>query len=244
MTPHLHPERGQKMVPFAVERCQSHDVPAELTVPAGKRTMFIEENFVGGGGKHTTDIRVGHGSTLVYSWNVVSDGNAERSITLSLASNATALFFGIVLGKNRDRVQLHLDVRHEAEDAKSASVLRILLHDYSRFDADVHLRVLKEAHRADAFFESRAILLGEHARVSVRPALEIEARDVLAKHAATTGPVDPEQLFYLTSRGLDNTAAQRAIVDGFVYDVLRKLPKEEARSLVIARWDHALTHSA
>lgn len=243
MTHQHHSNREQSLVSFDVERCKTQDVPAHLTIPAGKRVLFIEENFVGESGKHSTDIHAGQESALVYAWNVVSRENAERSFTLSLAAKATVLFYGIVLGRGRGRLQFHLQVLHEAEDAKSASVLRILLHDHSRFDAGAIIRVLKEAHRADAYFESRAILLGEHARVSVRPALEIEARDVLAKHAATTGPVDPEQLFYLTSRGFDGIAAQRAIVNGFVYDVLRKLPKEEARSLTIARWDHALAHS-
>lgn len=241
MTTQLRSTDGnESMAPYQVRRYQTRDIPAELSVPAGERTLLIEENFIGEGGTSSATVHVGEGSTLVYAWNVVSHENAERTIALSLASHATALFYGIVLGRERGRLQFHLDVRHEAEDAKSASVLRVLLHDAARFDADATLHVLPQAHRSDAYFESRAILLGEHAQSTVRPALEITARDVIAKHAATTGPVDPEQLFYLQSRGLDMPAAQRAIIDGFVYDVLRKLPKEEARTLTTSRWDHAL----
>ena len=167
MTLQQHSDHEQGVVPFDIERCQTHDVPATLTIAAHARTLFIEENFIGENGNHSTAVHVGQGSTLVYSWNVVSDGDTERTITLSLAAGATALFYGIVLGKHRGRMQFHLDVRHEAEDAKSASVLRILLHDAARFDADANIHVLKQAHRADAYFESRAILLGEHARGEV-----------------------------------------------------------------------------
>jgi Fe-S cluster assembly protein SufD len=52
--------------------------------------------------------------------------------------------------------------------------------------------------------------------------LEIEADDVRCTHGATVGPVDEEQLFYTTSRGLSPDAAARLIVEGFFREVFEK----------------------
>ena len=45
-------------------------------------------------------------------------------------------------------------------------------------------------------------------------------------HEATTGRLSEPQLFYLTSRGLDEDEAKSLIVLGFLGDVLVELPFE------------------
>ena len=49
---------------------------------------------------------------------------------------------------------------------------------------------------------------------------------VRCSHASTVGPVDPEQRFYLESRGVPPTIADRLIVAGFFDEVVRQLPGE------------------
>jgi Fe-S cluster assembly protein SufD len=53
---------------------------------------------------------------------------------------------------------------------------------------------------------------------------------VRCTHGATIGQVDEEQLFYLMARGLDRTAAQRLIVEGFFAPVLDRIPLEAVRT--------------
>ncbi len=56
------------------------------------------------------------------------------------------------------------------------------------------------------------------------PNLEIETNDVKCSHASTVGPIDPEQRFYLESRGVPPNVADRLIVLGFFDEVLDQLP--------------------
>ena len=56
------------------------------------------------------------------------------------------------------------------------------------------------------------------------PNLEIETNDVRCSHASTVGPIDPEQRFYLESRGIPTQIAERLIVLGFFDEVLDQLP--------------------
>ena len=65
------------------------------------------------------------------------------------------------------------------------------------------IRVDPGAQRTDAFQESRNLLLSPEAHADAIPGLEIEADDVRCTHAAAIAQIDRDQLFYLTSRGLD-----------------------------------------
>jgi Fe-S cluster assembly protein SufD len=66
------------------------------------------------------------------------------------------------------------------------------------------------------------------------PNLEIENNDVRCSHASTVGPVDVDQRFYLESRGVPPTVAERLIIAGFFDEVLADLPDVPARAAVRA----------
>jgi Fe-S cluster assembly protein SufD len=68
------------------------------------------------------------------------------------------------------------------------------------------------------------LLLSGNARADSLPRLEIEADDVKCSHGATIGELDSEATFYLMSRGLSRTQAERLVVLGFLGEVLSKLP--------------------
>lgn len=77
--------------------------------------------------------------------------------------------------------------------------------------------------------ESRVLMLSEHARGDANPILLIDEDDVEAGHAASVGRVDPEQLYYLTSRGISQKEAERLVIHGFLDPVVRELPIEDVK---------------
>lgn len=77
--------------------------------------------------------------------------------------------------------------------------------------------------------ESRVLMLSENARGDANPILLINEDDVEAGHAASVGRVDPEQLYYLMSRGISRTEAERLVIHGFLDPVVRELPIEDVK---------------
>ena len=63
-------------------------------------------------------------------------------------------------------------------------------------------------------------MLGDEAHADSIPKLEILTDDVKCSHGATVGPVDRKQVFYLMSRGLDESQAEELIVNGFFHQLL------------------------
>jgi len=87
------------------------------------------------------------------------------------------------------------------------------------------------AHRCDAYQTNRNILLSETARAHSVPNLEILTNDpTRCGHAASVGPVDEDQLFYLMSRGISRKEAERLVVFGFFREVLDRVEFEEIRT--------------
>ena len=77
--------------------------------------------------------------------------------------------------------------------------------------------------------ESRVLMLSENARGDANPILLIDEDDVEAGHSASVGRVDPEQLYYLMSRGISRTEAERLVIHGFLDPVVRELPIEDVK---------------
>ena len=89
--------------------------------------------------------------------------------------------------------------------------------------------------QTSSYQECRNLLLSPQAGAEPIPVLEIEANDILrCGHGATAGAIDPTQLFYAQTRGLDAEAAERMIVRGFFEQVVSKIEDETIRERILA----------
>jgi Fe-S cluster assembly protein SufD len=95
------------------------------------------------------------------------------------------------------------------------------------------VRVEPEARGSSSNQANRNLLLSEKAQATSEPILEILNNDILrCSHGATVGPVDPEHLFYLESRGIPHPIAERMLVQGFLGEVLDRIPVARVRDAV------------
>ncbi len=98
--------------------------------------------------------------------------------------------------------------------------------------------------QTSSYQECRNLLLSPSAGAEPIPVLEIEANDILrCGHGATAGAVDPIQLFYAQSRGLDPDAAERLIVRGFFEQVMGRISDEPIHSAMLAALAARIGHA-
>ncbi len=102
------------------------------------------------------------------------------------------------------------------------------------------IRVDPGAQGTDAFQECRNLLLSPDAHADAIPGLEIEADDVRCTHAAAIAQIDRDQLFYLTSRGLDSAEAKSLIIEGFLESLVERLPEGPVRDEISAALEKRL----
>ncbi|HPC81929.1 MAG TPA: Fe-S cluster assembly protein SufD [Thermoanaerobaculaceae bacterium] len=133
--------------------------------------------------------------------------------------------YGVAMGGNRQHLDHHTEHLHAAPHTRSNLDFKVALTQAARSAYTGMIRIAEGAGASEAYQENRNLLLSEHARAESIPELEILTDDVRCSHGATVAPLDPEQLFYLLSRGLPPGQAQRLIVYGFLDQTLQRLPE-------------------
>lgn len=138
---------------------------------------------------------------------------------------AELTILGIILGKNQEQFTLNINIYHKAPKTRSRVNIRGVFRDHAVFNNQGLIHIKKGAKNADGFFTAK-VLLFDDAKGRTIPSLEIDENEVKAGHAATTGQVDQNILFYLCSRGLTQKAAEKLIVSGFFEPIVKELPQK------------------
>ena len=164
---------------------------------------------------------------------------AKTDVGATLAGEgAISEIYGVAMGGEAQQFDQHTEHRHEASRTHSDLHTRVVLTDAARCAYTGLIRIASQAAGCEAYQENRNLLLSDDARAESIPELEISNPDVRCTHGATVAPVDAEQLFYLGSRGLPRSQAQRLIVYGFLDQTLARLPhatRERLEAMVAAR---------
>jgi Fe-S cluster assembly protein SufD len=156
-----------------------------------------------------------------------------------LAEGAEASLDGLALLDGGQVADTHSFLEHAEPNAISHQLHKCIVDGKARAVFSGKIRVAPHAQGTDARQQSRNLLLSETARVDTKPQLEIYADDVKCSHGATVGQLDPEELFYLQSRGLNADDARNLLTYGFAADVINRIPvtslRRALRQLVMAR---------
>jgi Fe-S cluster assembly protein SufD len=98
--------------------------------------------------------------------------------------------------------------------------------------------VPKAAQLTDAGQLNRNLLLSPKARVDTKPQLEIIADNVKCSHGATVSQLEDEEVFYLRSRGLDETDARNLLINAFATEIINQLPIASLRERLSKAVNH------
>ncbi len=115
---------------------------------------------------------------------------------------------------------------HQAPNTKSDLLYKNTLRDKTRTIFSGLIIVDADAQKTDAYQSNRNLMLSDDAEANSLPGLEIQANDVRCTHGATSSRIDPEQEFYLQSRGIAKAQADELLTFGFFEEVLNRLENE------------------
>ena len=123
---------------------------------------------------------------------------------------------------NREYIYNNILVEHLAPFCYSSQLFKGVLGGNSRSSFEGEIYVDSKAQGTDAYQLNNNLLISEDATAKSSPRLRICAEDVKVSHGSTTGQLDEEQLFYLTSRGVPYIEAKKMLIQGFLKEVRRE----------------------
>ncbi|MEO8467860.1 MAG: Fe-S cluster assembly protein SufD [Gammaproteobacteria bacterium] len=141
--------------------------------------------------------------------------------------------FGLFIAGAGQHLDNHTTIVHAAPETRSDEAFRGIIGDRGRGVFNGKVVVRPKAQRIDARQSNDNLLLGAHAEIDAKPELEIYADDVKCSHGATVGELDPDHLFYLRARGLDENDARRVLTTAFAASVLERVRDEPWRTRLI-----------
>jgi Fe-S cluster assembly protein SufD len=168
-------------------------------------------------------------------WVALGFGSARGKVRMETklaGPGADGRVTGAYASHGRQHVDFDTTQEHAAPHTTSDLAFRGVLQGRSEAVWRGNIIVDPGAQQTDAFQESRNLLLSKKAHADAIPGLEIQANDVRCTHAAAIAQIDPEQLFYLKSRGLRDDAAKRLVIEGFLAALVERFEEGPVRTVL------------
>src|SRR5437667_4872888 len=165
------------------------------------------------------------------------DGNLGSKVTMKypavllMEEGARGDILSVAFASDRMHQDAGAKVTHLAPHTTSQILSKSVSKGTGRASYRGLVRVNPGAHHTKSSVRCDALLLDEDARTDTYPTIRVEENQTEVGHEATVSKVGDDQLFYLMSRGLDETEAYSLIVNGFIEPITRELPMEYAVEL-------------
>jgi Fe-S cluster assembly scaffold protein SufB len=174
---------------------------------------------------------------------IIDFGGAYSRLALNChleGEGAEARTLGAV-GLTGDQVSEHPTVLdHLSPHSTSMQLYKSALNGTSRAVINGRVVIRQDAQKVSSSQYNKNLLLSSGAYVHSKPELRVAADDVQAAHGATTGQLNPDELFYLQARGLSAAIAQELISGGFLQEVVEHLSSAPLRGWATARLQESL----
>lgn len=143
---------------------------------------------------------------------------------LQTAERSHCTLDGLTLISGRQLADTHTCIDHAKPHGISRQLHKCIVGGSAHAVFNGKVIVREGAQRTDAKQSNRNLLLTTKAQIDTKPQLEIFASDVKCTHGATIGQLDSEEVFYLQSRGLTESAARNLLTYAFGAEVIDRIP--------------------
>ncbi|HEY6232210.1 MAG TPA: Fe-S cluster assembly protein SufD [Pyrinomonadaceae bacterium] len=137
---------------------------------------------------------------------------------------------GLYLVTGAQHTDTHSVIDHRKPHCTSHQLYKGILDGKSRAVFNGKVFVRHDAQKTDAMQTNKNLLLSNEARVDTKPQLEILADDVKCAHGAAVGQIEPDELFYLETRGIHTDLARNLLTYGFAEEVIGKIKIDSIRN--------------
>ena len=175
--------------------------------------------------------------SVLAAFNVLV-GSARTKLGVSSeirGDGAEVKLFGLVAAHDRQLIDVNTFQRLDGKASTSDSLYLSALYDHAKAVNYGVIRVEPTSSGTGSYQECRNMLLSDKAGADPIPVLEILTNDVArCGHGATAGALDPDEMFYIMTRGLPRRDAEQLLVRGFYQRVVAAIPEPQVRARVLA----------
>lgn len=206
-----------------------HNGASEVYIKPGAKVQFASVHHLG---EQATDVTYrravveNDGSIEWIVGEMNSGDSASETLSILKGNGSTSDAKVIAVGAGSQRLNYTTKAVHFGKSSSSQMITRAVMREGATAIINGITKIEKGATKADGQQTEKVLMLSPKARGDANPILLIDEDDVTAGHAASVGQVNPEQIYYLMSRGISRADAERLIIYGFLAPVVSDIPLE------------------
>ncbi|WP_151735425.1 Fe-S cluster assembly protein SufD [Paenibacillus tengchongensis] len=210
-----------------------HNGAVEVFVGAGAAVRYATVHQFG---EDTTDVTyrravVENDGTIEWIVGEMNYGDTASDTKSVLKGNGASSDAKVIaVGSGSQKLNYTTQAQHFGKSTPSDMITRAVMRESATSIINGITKIEKGATRADGQQTEKVLMLSPKARGDANPILLIDEDDVTAGHAASVGQVNPEQIYYLMSRGISRHDAEKLIIYGFLAPVVSQIPLEGLRN--------------
>ncbi|HHN73453.1 MAG TPA: Fe-S cluster assembly protein SufB [Thermopetrobacter sp.] len=163
------------------------------------------------------------------SWTQVETGSAitwKYPSCVLKGDGSSGEFYSIAISNGFQQVDSGTKMIHLGRNTKSRIISKGISAGRSQNTYRGLVSIGRRAHGARNFTQCDSLLIGHECGAHTVPYIQAKTPHAKVEHEATTSKIAEDQLFYLRARGIPEEEAVALIVNGFVREVIQKLPME------------------
>ena len=198
----------------------------EIALEDNARVNHIRIQREGSQAFHIANCAVSLGRSSNYqSVSVTLGAQMSRyNLEVAMAEGAECAVDGLTLIATNQLADTHTCIDHVQPHGVSRQLHKCIVGGSAHAVFNGKIVVGKGAQRTNSIQSNRNLLLSGKAHIDTKPQLEIFADDVKCAHGATIGQLDDDEVFYLKSRGLSDSAARSLLTYAFGAEIIALIP--------------------
>jgi Fe-S cluster assembly protein SufD len=204
-----------------------NDAVTEIVAGEGARVRHVRVQREAGAAFHIATCAVDLARDAHYASHAITLGARLSRFNLNVVQQGEGVevkMDGLALISGRQLADSHTLMDHARANGSCRQLHKCIVGGAAHAVFNGRILVRPGAQLTNSAQSSRNLLLSDKAHVDTKPQLEIFADDVKCAHGATVGQLDPEQVFYLRSRGLSMERARNLLTYAFAAEVIDRIP--------------------
>lgn len=169
-------------------------------------------------------------SMVVIDGLTLFNGTSRDEYYCSLnGEHASLRLLGMGIEDDRRCISTYSKIDHNAPHCHSDELFKFTIDDEARGAFTGRIYVAPGAVGTEAYQSNRNLVGSAEARMQSKPELEIYNDDVKCSHGCAIGQLDPMEVFYMRTRGIDEATARLLLKQAFMADIIDAIEVESLR---------------
>jgi Fe-S cluster assembly protein SufD len=208
----------------------------QISIADGAEVVHVRVVEAHQGSIHLGHWQVGLGANVTYKpfQFTLGEGLVRNGLNVAFDGSNSNFDYGaaaIVHGSGHADSTLVVD--HKVPHCTSRELYKAVLDGHARAVFQGKVIVQPGAQKTDGKQMAQALMLSPDAEFDSKPELEIYADDVVCGHGSTAAEIDPDLVFYCTSRGIPAAVARALLIESFIGEAIDKVEHEGLREALL-----------